>query len=411
MIETASSPEKKNLSQLSAIQKRPFDGVVCFGGEDYWYHNRGHYDMQLMRELSARLPVLYINSIGMRIPSLGEGTVFLQRLWKKIGSLKRGLVRVRENFFVFSPVMLPGDKGKAITKTLMTRQIKRAIRKMGISRPLVWVACPPGVAMLEDLDPVGVVYQRTDRFEEYPRVDKELIRSYDRQLKSRADLTLFCSSSVMKEEREQCQAVLFADHGVDFDRFSSAGEEARSEPPEFREIPHPRVGFIGAIDAHTFDPVLFNEVAARLPDVNFALVGKVTLDPDWCPHSHVHFIDRQPYEKIAEYMAANDVLIMPWVRSEWIKACNPVKLKEYLAVGRPVVSRWFEELRRYEGFVHVADSPEDFAQAIRAALSHPDTPSRLRGRVEPETWDSKCGAVLEQLACQGLVPDPRLSSK
>ena len=58
---------------------------------------------------------------------------------------------------------------------------------------------------------------------------------------------------------------------------------------------------------------------------------------------------------VADYMAACDVLIMPWNRSEWIRACNPVKLKEYLAVGRPVVTTHFEELRRYDGLVQVAE--------------------------------------------------------
>ncbi|MEO0662179.1 MAG: hypothetical protein AAFZ87_11625 [Planctomycetota bacterium] len=54
-------------------EPRTYDGVVCFGGEDWWYHNRAHYDMQMMRELSADLPVLYVNSIGMRVPTPGEG--------------------------------------------------------------------------------------------------------------------------------------------------------------------------------------------------------------------------------------------------------------------------------------------------------------------------------------------------
>ncbi|MGH2824975.1 MAG: hypothetical protein ACRDLY_18540, partial [Thermoleophilaceae bacterium] len=53
-----------------------FDGVICFGGVDWWYHNRGHYDLQMMRELSADRPVLYVNSIGMRMPAPRAGAMF-----------------------------------------------------------------------------------------------------------------------------------------------------------------------------------------------------------------------------------------------------------------------------------------------------------------------------------------------
>ena len=82
---------------------REFDGVVCFGGEDWWYHNRAHYDMQMMRELSYRMPVLYVNSIGMRVPTVTEGGMFFKRVQRKLKSFSRGLVRVREGFAVQSP--------------------------------------------------------------------------------------------------------------------------------------------------------------------------------------------------------------------------------------------------------------------------------------------------------------------
>ena len=71
---------------------RRFDGIICFGGEDWWYHNRGHYDMQMMGRLSEHMPVLYVNSIGMRTPSPTEGRMFLHRVRRKLRSIRRGLV-------------------------------------------------------------------------------------------------------------------------------------------------------------------------------------------------------------------------------------------------------------------------------------------------------------------------------
>ncbi|HOF42031.1 MAG TPA: glycosyltransferase, partial [Candidatus Hydrogenedentes bacterium] len=83
------------------------NGVICFGGVDWWYHNRGHYDIQMMREFSRHTPVLYINSIGMRTPRLAEGKVFAGRVLRKMKSWSHGLELVRENFAVMSPISIP----------------------------------------------------------------------------------------------------------------------------------------------------------------------------------------------------------------------------------------------------------------------------------------------------------------
>ena len=96
-----------------------FDGVVCFGGEDWWYHNRGHFDMQVMRCLADSVPVLYVNSIGMRAPSPREGRMFLRRIGRKLASMRRGLVRVDERFAVLSPVTPPGPAWSGPGRSLL----------------------------------------------------------------------------------------------------------------------------------------------------------------------------------------------------------------------------------------------------------------------------------------------------
>ncbi len=108
---------------------------------------------------------------------------------------------------------------------------------------------------------------------------------------------------------------------------------------------------------------------------------------------------------IASYMAAMDVLIMPWNRSDWIKACNPVKLKEYLAVGRPVVTTDFAALDGWRDLVRVADGADQFAAAIRSALSEPFDADAARARVAPESWDAKAGLVRDAILDLGLRYD------
>ncbi|MHC5023877.1 MAG: glycosyltransferase family protein, partial [Planctomycetota bacterium] len=263
--------------RAAAAAARRVDGIVCFGGEDWWYHNRGHYDMQMMRQAARRLPVLYVNSIGMRVPRPGRKGMFGRRLQRKLASLRRGLVRVDERFSVFSPLALPGRSGRRVTARVLPPQVRAAARRLGINRPLVWVACPPAAASVDALDPAAVVYQRTDRYECFPGVNASWIGACDEAMKARADLTVFCSSRLARAEGARCRHAAYVDHGADVDRFIAAGRGEAPEPEAFGGLSRPRVGFIGGIDAHTFDPVLFTEVARALPEISFVLVGGCSL--------------------------------------------------------------------------------------------------------------------------------------
>src|SRR5262249_35202245 len=148
---------------------------------------------------------------------------------------------------------------------------------------------------------IGLVYQRTDRFESFTGVDTAAICRHDRSLKEHADLTLFCSPVLFEQERCQCRLPLLVDHGVDFDDFVRSADSL-GFPPDIAALPRPRVGFIGGIDSHTFDPALFRDVAARLPHISFLLIGACSLPSGWCPLPNVALLGQRPYSQVASYM-------------------------------------------------------------------------------------------------------------
>ena len=389
------------------INNQVYDGVICFGGVDWWYHNRGHYDLQIMRELGRSLPVLYVNSIGMKTPQVSEGGMFFRRVMRKLRSLRRGLNRIDDGFYVYSARTPPGPSlVSSFFARRLAAQVNRCARRVGIHYPLLWVACPPAAYVLEQIPHAGLVYQRTDRMEEFSGVDRELIAGLDQQLKARADVTVFCATELYQAEADQCRKAAFVDHGVDFERFATAGK-ANVSPDDVLDIPRPRVGFVGGIDAHTFDADLFTDVARELPDYQFVLVGASSLPSDRLTLPNVHQLGQRPYESVPAYMAACDCLIMPWNRNEWIRACNPVKLKEYLATGRPVVSTPFPELAGYLGHVREAETAQAFALAIREAVTEAGDPEHRRSRVHNHTWAQKAAdtrKALEQVGLRAQAP-------
>jgi len=375
------------------MKKASFDGVLCFGGEDWWYHNHGHIDLQMMREFSNRVPVLYINSLGMRIPKASQNSAFLKRIIRKLKSISKGYIRIRNNFSVLSLLSIPGYNQTLFIKNLMIWTIKQSIKKSGMKNPIIWVALPSCEFLLDSIPNQLVLYQRTDRFETEDDVDYNKARKLDLDLKKKADLTIFCTRHVFNEEKHECKEVLFLDHGVDYIDFKKAGD-MRQKPVELQvEGIKKIIGFVGGLDPITIDQNLIIEIVKALPEYLFYFVGHDNFEGNWCNFDNALFLGKKPYSEVAKYMAAADVLIMPWLNNEWIKACNPIKLKEYLAIGRPVVTTYFQELDYYKNLVSIANSPEEFIFTLKNARSSDELIKAQRDRVEKETWKNKNSEV------------------
>lgn len=379
---------------------------ICFGGEDWWYHNRGHCDMQLIRRFARLGPVLYVNSIVMQKPSLkknaGGGASFTQKLFRKTRSMLAGLREFDADFWVYSPFSLPVHHisgARKFNEILLHYQIRRVANKLRLDNPLIWVACPAACEVAIKIKKKILVYQRTDRYEEYLNVDSSTISAYDRKLKASADLTVFVNRLLYDEEKDQCLKAVYLDHGVDYEIFSMA-EQIAQKPEDMAVIPGPVIGFFGGIDDHTSDITLIEKVAELLPEMSFVFIGKASANVSGLQKKkNVWLLGQKPYEQIPYYGKCFNVAIMPWRQNRWIEACNPIKLKEYLALGKPIVSTPFSELDKYLDVVYRARTPEEFAQSIKRALAE-DSDKRIaarRQKVAGASWDGKAELVLREL--------------
>jgi glycosyltransferase involved in cell wall biosynthesis len=388
---------------------RRFDSVLCFGDSDWWYHNRGHADMQFIRRFARRCRVLYVNSLGVRTPSVSEGSMFFRRVTRKLGSLARFCRDGGEGFDVLSPLFAPifdGPAGAAVQAALRWQLIS-VLRRLGMRRPLIWVACPTAACVLDRLPGAGVVHQLSDCYGALQGGPAAAATQMERRVANRADLVV-CSSEKLVERAQRLYGQgEYVDHGVDFDLFDAAAR-ARSVPPELTAVPHPIVGFFGNIDGNTVDRTLLDGVIRLRPQYRFVLVGSMTHEFDALKRlANVVAIPRQLYQRVAPFGATFDVCIMPWLQNEWIEHCNPVKLKEYLALGKPVVSTPFQELRRTDSLCIEAVGAEAFAAAIDRALREDNETDREKRRAwaAQNTWDAKFRQVVELLKARGIEFD------
>jgi glycosyltransferase involved in cell wall biosynthesis len=389
------------------MSELPFDSIICFGGEDWWYHNHGHFDMQIMRRFAQLGTVLYINSIVMQKPNLSQSKQFVQKLIRKTKSILTGLEKSNAGFWVYSPFSLPVqhlDWARPINETLLNHQLRRATRNLHMKKPVVWVACPTACDIAFKITKNKLVYQRTDRFEDSPNVEPKVIKKYDQRLKDRADLTIFVNRSLYEEEFKQCKKAIYLDHGVDFEMFESACLSPYV-PADMRDIQKPIIGYFGGIADHKVDIGFIEQVINFLPDMSFVFVGQASSDYNYLKYrNNVWMLGQKLYKDIPQYGKCFDVAILPWRQNCWTQAANPIKFKEYLALGKPVVSTSIKQLQQYhDELLYLAKTPQEFAHCIKRALAE-DNAERIsarRKKVQSDSWDNKAQIVLNTLLDKG----------
>jgi GT2 family glycosyltransferase/glycosyltransferase involved in cell wall biosynthesis len=376
---------------------------VCFAAQDWWYHNTAHSDFQLMRSVAERRTVLVVNSIGMRMPAPGRSTHVIRRILRKLRSVAK-LVRrplpELPGFHVMSPLPLPfygSPTLRRVNAWLVRSQVRLVCLALGIHRPSIMVTIPTAWDVVRPMRRFSLVYNRSDRHSDFPEADRGTIEAMEGALLQQADAVLYVSRVLMAEEAEHTGGrAVFLDHGVDVDHFRPHAESEL--PAEIRAIPHPRIGFFGALDDFVVDFDLLEEVAVGLPEASLVLIGDSTSPMDrLLRHPNVHWLGPRPYADIPAHGSGFDVAIMPWVDTPWIHRSNPIKLKEYLALGLPVVSTEFAELDGYRDRVRVSTGAAAFVAAIRESLEFGPLlePDKLRTSVLAYSWQSRAKVLLD----------------
>lgn len=188
-------------------------------------------------------------------------------------------------------------------------------------------------------------------------------------------------------------------------RNAAAAAPFLAVPPRRRAPDEPPlVGYYGAI-AGWFDADLLLAVARRRPDLRFELVGDVVrpgLEPADLP-ANVSIRGEVPFGELPDIVAHWDVATIPFIINPLTEHTDPVKVYEYLAAGRPVVSTRLPEIERLSDVVIFADDAESFSAALDAAIAVAEDPKSLavrRARIKDETWSARSERFSKELPAE-----------
>ena len=212
------------------------------------------------------------------------------------------------------------------------------------------------------------------------------------------------AEKLLQTKRSPRAPTVLIRHGVDFEHFSSALEAETTIPPEIAELPHPIIGYFGLIADDWVDVPLLIHVARSFPNGSMVLLGKVTMDVSALQSEpNVHLLGRRPYSSLPSYCKGFDAAVIPFPVTEVTLNANPLKAREYLAAGLPVVSTPIPEVEVL-GECLIGRTPEEFVTQLKVALASPG-PERGRSlRMATEGWSARLEQIRHELGRRATSP-------
>jgi glycosyltransferase involved in cell wall biosynthesis len=219
----------------------------------------------------------------------------------------------------------------------------------------------------------------------------------EREMVSSVDLVAYAARSLEDHVLGLgARRTLHLPNGVDFELF--AGD--REAPADLAAIPRPIAIYVGAMD-FWFDFNLVDEMAARMPDVSFVLIG-----PDrearkrLAPRSNLHILGRRMHEVMPGYLNNADVGLIPFAvrdHPDLVDGIHPLKLYEYLASGLPVVAASWDEIRRMASPAILCGTVDEHVRATRSVIDAPPDRSLGIAFAKDADWSIRARTLLERL--------------
>jgi len=312
---------------------------------------------------------------------------------------------------VFSPSKLHVRQKKiiAVDQYVLRRFSHSLLHHLGLNKTDVLYLFHPSYLDYIDAVPHScLVYHAYDDLSKQGGYDG-YIENKEKQLLAKADL-VFASSRLIQNRLIDISGredVVFIPNGVDFDCFS---DNSVSEPTDICSIPHPRIGYVGAINRKV-DLGLLMYMAENLSGCSFVMVGPIgqidsadeRLLDKLKDCKNVYFLGSKAPDEISAYMHHCDINTMIYKSDQnlWASSGYPLKLHEYLAVGKPVISADIESVREFGDVVIIPDSKSAWLGAIRSCLDESNTSKKTDAKRKvamQNTWDNRVEALLEGLS-------------
>jgi glycosyltransferase involved in cell wall biosynthesis len=326
------------------------------------------------------------------------------------GSDDGALTRIHDTLHTYTPPRwLPYTyrfpRADRLSRQLRSRAMTRILDRLGMERPVLYIWHPSFAAAIgEVVDARAVVYHCYDEYAAFTGVDRAQVADDEARVLARADLVLTVSEGLYARKRVFNANTHLVRNGVDYDLFATAQDPALAVAADVRDLPRPVIGCVTRIVPDYFDAELLEEVFRRRPEWSFVVVGPR------CAHSsalsrleslpNVRLLGRRDLSVLPSYLKAFDACLIPYVLTENKQLADPLKAYEYLAAGKPVISKPLTALEAFGDVISFATTADEWIEAIHEAL-HDHSPERVARRqmlASQNTWDERVERISRLIA-------------
>lgn len=371
--------------------------ILYFGNE--WSAENRTSSHHVAIQLAKRLDVHYVECPGLRAPSSSSRDLLriVRKLWYSLAPPRK----VHDRLHVHTLLQLPFHRFSVVRKLnhwLVGASARRIARRRKFEDFWTWFVVPHVASVAGTLGERKTIYYCIDDYAALPGVNVAAVRQMDDQLTRQADIVFIAAEVLLERKLEMNERTFVSPHGVDVDHFGAASEPG-PVPADIADLPRPVVGFFGLIEAW-IDQGLVEYLAKARPNWSFVMIGRVAVDHAGvrsCPN--VHFLGRRDYADLPNYGRAFDAAIIPYHPTQQVQNANPLKLREYLAMGKPVVSVRTPEIEKFADVVRIAGNREEFLKHLDEALATP-TAGEIAKRmlaVADSSWESRVDSVVERI--------------
>lgn len=285
------------------------------------------------------------------------------------------------------------DKIDSVMLNSLKKSFNQLKNDLGID-PLCIVAFPTWEPLVLDLKKqfeYKIVYDCIDNIDGFPNVIKERKKEEERLLKN-SDLVITSARSLYEKFHNKIKNILFVPNGAEFEHFN----KQRSDDP-LKNFQKPIAGYFGAI-AEWFDTDLIEFLAKSRPDVTFVFIGdtygsnlKRILHLD-----NVYFLGERPYSEIPKYLHRFDVCLIPFKITPLTLDTHPIKIYEYFAAGKPVVTTKLPEILPMSNLCYVASNKNDFLEKLDKAIGE-NNKEIVQKRIEfssENNWENRYQTII-----------------
>jgi glycosyltransferase involved in cell wall biosynthesis len=372
---------------------------------------------QIVTRLAENNRILWVNSTGTRNPTVSAHD--FKRAWKKLREFLGGSRNVAKNISVFAPLVIPfhGNRfARWLNPRILSWSLRRAAKRLGFRNPITLTFVPSSAGVAGSLGERIVIYYCVDEYSQFTGTDQAGMFNMEKRLMERSDLVVVSASRLLETKLPFNRNTRLIRHGVDLGHFRKACLPETMIPADCPVMKKPVIGFFGLI-ADWVDLEVVRYLATVRPEWSFLLIGEIRTDTTALRAlSNVHLLGRRDYKSLPGYCKAFDVAILPFVVNELTLAANPLKLREYLAAGLPVVATPLPEVKELASKVHLALTPEEYLKAIEELLAAgqggPDM--KTSRKMDDECWDAKIeelSVLIQELSGESKRAAPRLAAE